>query len=62
VGLVDRLIELLTGGKGFSNDEAEFKQWMLDIMINDGKTGERINGLQGEWKRRCDTHFSKFKR
>ncbi|EAU88152.1 hypothetical protein CC1G_03824 [Coprinopsis cinerea okayama7 len=56
-GLVDKLIELTTDGKGLSNDEAVFKQWMLDIMITDKKTGDLLHGLGGEWKRRISAQF-----
>ncbi|GLB35307.1 hypothetical protein LshimejAT787_0208720 [Lyophyllum shimeji] len=61
-GLVDRLIELYTDGKGLSNDEAVFKNWTLDIMINDSKSSERLRGLKGEWRRRLDAQFAKWKR
>jgi hypothetical protein len=61
-GLVDRLIELQTDGKGFSNDEGVFKNWMLDILINDQASSKRMTGIKGEWHRRCDAHFAKWKR
>ncbi|TFK42924.1 hypothetical protein BDQ12DRAFT_696320 [Crucibulum laeve] len=59
-GLVDRLIELLTDGKGLSDDEGTFKCWILDILINDKKTSGRVKGLKGEWKRRLDAQFAKW--
>jgi len=62
VGLVDCLVDLLTGGQGFARDEATFKNWMLDVLINDRKSGERLKGIGGEWRRRCDAQFSKYKR
>ncbi|KAF9009361.1 hypothetical protein BDQ17DRAFT_1421550 [Cyathus striatus] len=61
-GLVDRLIDLQTGGKGLSNDEAVFKNWVLDALINNEKSRDRVAELKGEWSRRCDAHFAKFKR
>ncbi|KDR73474.1 hypothetical protein GALMADRAFT_612005 [Galerina marginata CBS 339.88] len=60
VGLVDRLVELITGGKGFPKDEADFKNWMLDVLINDRKSSERLSGIKGEWSRRCDAQFAKW--
>ncbi|CAA7267660.1 unnamed protein product [Cyclocybe aegerita] len=60
-GLVDRFIELMTDGKGLSDDEATFKNWTLDVMINDRKSSERLSDIEGEWKRRCDQHLSKWK-
>lgn len=53
VGLVDRLIELMTGNKGLPNDEAEFKQLME-------KHAGRLAGIQGEWKKRYDSHRAKW--
>lgn len=60
-GLVDRLIGLLTEGKGFSDDEGVFKNWMLDVLINNQKTAAKLEGVNGEWKRRCDRQFAKWK-
>lgn len=60
--LVDRLIHLLTAGNGLPNDESTFKNWMLDVLVNDRKTGERLSGIRGEWSRRCDEQFAKWKR
>lgn len=60
--LVDRLIDLLTGGKGMSNDEGTFKNWMLDVLINDRRSSERLSGIDGEWRRRCDEQFARWKR
>lgn len=59
--LVDFLIELQTNGKGLSQDEGAFKQWMLDLTMNGVNSGKPspIN-LKGEWKRRCDVLFEKF--
>jgi len=62
VGLVDRLVELMTEGKGLSNDEHTFKNWVSDVMVNDEKSSERLSGLKGEWERRMNAHFEKFKR
>lgn len=61
-GLVDRLIDLTTGGKGFSDDESTFKSWMVDVMLNNRKSSDRISGIKGEWERRCNAQFAKFKR
>jgi tetratricopeptide (TPR) repeat protein len=59
--LVDRLIGLLTEGKGFSDDEGVFKNWMLDVLINDQKTAANLKGVNGEWKKRCNAQFAKWK-
>lgn len=61
-GLVDCLVDLLTAGQGFPEDEGRFKNWMLDVLINNRKSAERLNGLGGEWRRRCDAQFSKYTR
>jgi hypothetical protein len=61
LGLVDRLIDLYTSGKGLSDDQGTFKDWMLDILIKDRKSSERLPGIKGEWKRRCDAQFAKWK-
>jgi hypothetical protein len=61
-GLVDKLIEILTDGKGLSNDEGVFKSWILDVSINDPKTGEMLSGLGGEWKRRIHAQFARWPR
>lgn len=61
-GLVDRLIELQTEGKGMPQDEIAFKTWMLDIMINDKISSKRVNGIRGEWSRRCDEQLAKWRR
>lgn len=61
-GLVDCLVDLLTAGQGLANDEETFKNWMLDVLINDRKSAERLKDIGGEWRRRCDAQFSKFKR
>ena len=58
-GLVDRLIELLTDGRGFSNDGAVFKQWITDVMIHDKLTGGWLGKVKGEWERRCIAHLAK---
>jgi hypothetical protein len=60
-GLVDVLIELQTDGQGFSNDQATFKNWVLDVLINDKSSAQRLRGLNGEWKRRCDGQLAKWK-
>lgn len=59
--LVDRLIELLTGGKGFSDDETIFKNWMLEVLTNDQKSAAKLKGVNGEWKKRCDAQLAKWK-
>jgi len=61
-GLVDRLIELQTDGKGLPQDENAFKTWILDVMINDKKSAKRIYGIKGEWGRRCNEQLAKWKR
>lgn len=61
-GLVDCLVDLLTAGQGLANDEETFKNWILDVLINDRKSAERLKDIGGEWRRRCDAQFSKFKR
>jgi len=61
-GLVDCLVDLLTAGQGFAKDEETFKNWMLDVLINNRKSAERLKGVGGEWKRRCDAQLSKYKR
>ncbi|KAG6909441.1 hypothetical protein DXG01_000426 [Tephrocybe rancida] len=58
--LVDRLIELYTDGKGFSEDEDIFKTWVLDILINDRRSFQRLGKLQGGWRQRLDAHFTKW--
>lgn len=59
-GLVDRLIDLYTNGKGLSDDQGTFKNWMLDICINDRQSSERLSGIKGEWQRRCSAQFVKW--
>ncbi|RDB23978.1 hypothetical protein Hypma_008832 [Hypsizygus marmoreus] len=61
-GLVDRLIELYTDGKGLSDNEEVFKNWTLDICINDARSSKRLRGIKGEWRRRLDAQFAKWKR
>ncbi|KAF8061481.1 hypothetical protein FPV67DRAFT_281733 [Lyophyllum atratum] len=61
-GLVDRLVDLYTDGNGLSDDEATFKNWTIDILINDRKGSERLQGLKGEWRRRLDAQFARWKR
>ncbi|KAH9483734.1 Small glutamine-rich tetratricopeptide repeat-containing protein 2 [Psilocybe cubensis] len=60
VGLVDRLIELMTDGKGLSDDEETYKNWWLDVSINDARSSERLRGIQGEWKKRCAAQLEKW--
>ncbi|PPR04978.1 hypothetical protein CVT24_010436 [Panaeolus cyanescens] len=60
-GLVDRLIELLTHGKGLSDDEAIFKQWAIDLIINDKRPFVKsLMDVKGEYRRRIDAQFAKF--
>ncbi|KAH6918910.1 hypothetical protein BKA70DRAFT_1367014 [Coprinopsis sp. MPI-PUGE-AT-0042] len=61
-GLVDKLVEILTDGKGLSDDEGVFKNWIIDVSINDPKSGEMLKGLGGEWKRRINAHFARWPR
>ncbi len=61
-GLVDRLIELVTDGEGFSNDEGVFKNMMLDQIINDRRSSERLSDIKGLWEKRCNEQLKKFKR
>ena len=61
-GLVDKLVEILTDGKGLSDDEGVFKGWILDICINDPKTGDLLDKLGGGWKERINAQFAKFPR
>lgn len=59
--LVDFLIDLQTDGRGLSQDEGEFKQWVLDLVVNNVEPGRaKPTSLKGEWKRRCDAMFEKF--
>jgi hypothetical protein len=58
--LVDRLIELLTDGQGLPNDEANFKQWALDIGINVGLNSGKVLKLKGKWRRRMDAKFAQW--
>lgn len=59
--LVDFLIELQTDGKGLSQDEGVFKQWILDLMMNSVNSGGSSPlKLEGEWKKRCDALFERF--
>lgn len=62
VGLVDKFVDLLSDGQGLSNDESVFKNWMLDVMINDKSKAPLWGdgGIGGEWKRRIDEHFKKW--
>jgi hypothetical protein len=59
-GLVDRFIELLTGGKGFSTDEAEFRAWMADRTMNRGHDGVMLMNTQGEFKKRLHAQMAKW--
>lgn len=60
LGLVNRLLDLYTGG-GFPDAEVDFKRWMLDVHLNDRKSAERLRDIRGEWTRRCDAQFAKWK-
>ncbi|KAF5387082.1 hypothetical protein D9615_001803 [Tricholomella constricta] len=60
-GLVDRLIDLYTNGEGLSNNEEIFKNWILDVKINDRRGSERLRGINGEWRRRLDAQFKRWK-
>ncbi|TRM61720.1 hypothetical protein BD626DRAFT_570435 [Schizophyllum amplum] len=63
VGLADRLIELQTNGQGFSSDEAVFKNWLLDAMINDRLSSERLKNFGvNAWRKRVDEHMAQWKK
>ncbi|KAL1741699.1 hypothetical protein HDZ31DRAFT_44842 [Schizophyllum fasciatum] len=62
-GLAEMLIQLQTGDQGLSDDEGVFKQWLLDIMINDSTSSDRVRPLkEGAWRRRLDTHMARWKK
>jgi hypothetical protein len=61
-GLVDKFIDLLTDGKGLSNEESEFKSWAVDRMLNQGREGGQLMNAPGEFKRRLDAQFAKWQR
>ncbi|KAF8892650.1 hypothetical protein BD779DRAFT_1670316 [Infundibulicybe gibba] len=53
-GLVDRLIEIQTGGKGLSEDKVLFRSWFSEVSKS-----ERMAGIGGEWPRRCQAWLEK---
>ncbi|KAJ8515517.1 hypothetical protein ONZ45_g7062 [Pleurotus djamor] len=53
-GLIDRLIELYTDGQGLSDDEGIFKNWTLDIWVNDRRSAERLKNVKGGWEARLN--------
>lgn len=55
--LVDKFIELITDGKGFPKDEAAFKSWSVDAMLNNRVLSKQISLVKGEFKRRMDASF-----
>ncbi|KAI4518277.1 hypothetical protein K525DRAFT_208944 [Schizophyllum commune Loenen D] len=61
-GLVDMLIDLQTGGRGLSTDEATFKQWLIDLTINDRASADRVLDLKGAWHRRLNDHMARWKK
>lgn len=51
-GLVDKLVEILTDGKGMPGDVDSFEQWLKGL-------GDICDAVEGEWKRRCDSEQSR---
>jgi hypothetical protein len=60
--LADMLISLYTNGEGLSDDEATFKQWTIDIMINNDVAGDRVHNIGGAWRKKIDAQFAKFRK
>ncbi|KAJ7572306.1 hypothetical protein C8J56DRAFT_1076704 [Mycena floridula] len=59
-GLVEVLVQLLTEGKGFFDDQTTFKNWLLDITVTDKQSATRLEGLEGGWARRCAVRLAKW--
>jgi len=56
MGLINRLIELQTGGDGLPATVHAFDKWMQDILVNDKESARRLEGIGGAWKKRCAEH------
>ncbi|KAG6828672.1 hypothetical protein H0H92_007087 [Tricholoma furcatifolium] len=61
-GLVDRLIELYTGGKGFPENEDVFKEWLQDVTVSDKNSFTRLDGVKGGWQHKISEHLKKWER
>ncbi|XP_006464176.1 hypothetical protein AGABI2DRAFT_226231 [Agaricus bisporus var. bisporus H97] len=57
-GLVDRLIELQTDGKGLSEDEEEFLAWKELILVEDDESAKMMKDVDGLWRRRLSDHLT----
>jgi hypothetical protein len=56
MGLASRLIELQTCGKNLSNNLQDFDRWMDTVLTGNKESAERMEGIQGSWKKRCAAH------
>ncbi|KAF8960311.1 hypothetical protein BDZ97DRAFT_1317235 [Flammula alnicola] len=59
-GLADHLISLQTSGKGLPASKDEFESWIKYVLEEDQESAERMRGLGGAWKKRCDEHLKKL--
>ncbi|KAF9036708.1 hypothetical protein BJ165DRAFT_1614896 [Panaeolus papilionaceus] len=60
-GLVDRLIDLVTDGKGLPKDGHGMKKWVLHIQLKDERAMAREwHKVEGEWERRINAHVAKL--
>lgn len=60
-GLVNKLIELLTYGKGLSENEEEFLAWQELELVEDEENAEMMQYVQGLWKRRLEEHLAQLR-
>jgi hypothetical protein len=59
--LVDPLIDLQTLGKGLPSTEAGMKAWLAEVMKSDECLVKRMDGVEGEWKRRVEEQLRSVK-
>jgi hypothetical protein len=62
--MLDALISLQTDGKGLATTEAELKDWILDIMINDERSSNMMRGVKESgtgWSKRVDEQLKAVK-
>jgi hypothetical protein len=61
-GLVDRLIQLQTDGKGLSNDEEEFSAWKELILVEDEESARMMKDIEGLYNKRLADHLTQIQK
>ncbi|KAF9446927.1 hypothetical protein P691DRAFT_803272 [Macrolepiota fuliginosa MF-IS2] len=57
-GLVDKLIQLQTDGKGFPENEEELLAWQELVLVEDEESVKMMEGVHGLWRKRLSDQLA----